>query len=641
MSYLTSQIIPAIQVLKIIGNLNEFEKWMQAKHPEKNINDLFEGYKFSLNCCLNTFVYGISRDSELEIKNDFLLDCAISELKPIHLIQNTCEKTIFLKNIKPIIKAIVKSKDYKEISQALTIFNNSIALKFESIFQDCIIFSPEIAIGRKTANNLLLIDFAHTFLGQIKNNGPIANFLNPLSVNWIKQEKKEQYLIGFKYAIEFLWFQLVDEEQFDKTHLSKIHLADSWKKYTYLAKESSGDPMIDMLNNEFSLEEQTNLDSYFYWIKEEITTPLAEKYNTPIYLINSHFRFENLNYNKHKLFKEFLDGSKIKNEPNLNWEEKIEQCLYWYSFEIVDSTKAGMFFGIPSFNTMLAGTVALYKPKESEFSKIIAVKFTHPHLNNDKNNDYSYGILIDTKSSAGHYSSGWVIYQNACGDYSGFSGSEYKATEELIAKYQNEEKVELRELKIPLKEFQDYTNKYILNHKQLSILEQNKLIPDIIQKSRAHLFELFTYYLCSKYYGAKREDKKMKIDLNSDRNTNEGEKDVVVYNDDEVILIECKLNPQSYKMEDLIKKMEIKLKKYSQKQKSCQFWFWDDLSVQNRPIIEQARIEGEPIKIIIVSNPNREEIFQGVYFKNLKFIMQDYNTLNEIDYSTVMNGNNI
>lgn len=622
MSHLTFQIIPALQTLKIIGNTNEFENWIQLKHPDKDINSVFEGYRFSISCCINYFLNDLSSDHELDIKNDFLLDCAISQRQPIHLLPNSCEKTIFLKNIKSIVKEVVRARNYNEISQALHSFNNSIIYKFDTIFNNCITISSEIGIDKQIATDILLIDFAHTFLVQIDNNGPTANAHNPLSVKWTKEESKNIYLEGYKYAIQFLWFKLLGEEKFNQTHLSKLHLADSWRKYKYIEKEKSGNELFDMMNQEFNLEEQTNFDSYFYWIKREITDPLGEQYKTPVYSIDSYFKFSPDNYNKIQLFGDLLDSSGLKNEQALSWNEKIEQCLYWYPFELIDSKKSKMFFGIPSFNTMLAGTITLHKPKNSEFSKIIAVKFIHPHSDDKEKRDYSYGILIDTMSAAGHYSSGWIIYQNACCDYSGFSGSEHKTTEKLLAHYEKKGKIELRQLTIPLKEFQAYTDQHVLDHKQLSILEQNKLIPDIIQKSRAHLFELFTYYLCTKYY-----ENEFKIEFNSDKNSEDGEKDVVLTNSQEVILIECKLNPQSYNMAEIVQKIKKKLQKYKQQRKSCQFWFWYQLSPQNQAILHTTKVEDKPIKIVTVSNPKGEKILKGISLKQLKKIMQDYSQL--------------
>lgn len=615
MSYLVSQIIPAIKTFQIVGNISKFEAWLDKNHPQKSKSDLFEGYRFALNCCLNTFVDGISDDSELEIENDFLFIRANSDLQPVHILPNSCEKIIFLKNIKSTVKDILKAKSYQDISKPIEQFNILIAFRFEQIWNDCISVSDEINIEKSKMFELLLIDFAHTYLMQIKNNGPVANTPNPLAIEWTKEEKKKEYLEGYKYAVQFLWSELLGELEISKTHLSKLHEADSWRTYNYI--ENNDDPF----GNYFNLEEQTNFDSYFYWVQNEITNPFGESYNVPIYSINNYLKFSPVNYNKTKIFVDLLDNSRLKDDRGLNWHQKIRECLYWYPYELIDSEKSALFFGISSFNTMLAGTVALNNPKKGGFSKTIIARFTHPLIDDKQKKDYSYAILIDTASAAGHHSNGWVIYQNVCGDYSGFSGSEFRITEKLIAKYIKQNKIELRELTIPLSEFIDFTNQQVLEPKELSILEQNKLIPDILQKSRATLLELFTYYLCNIYYNSD-----YKILFSDGKKTSNGEKDVVLLNDknDEVILIECKLNPNSYEIPDLVAKMESKSKDYPQSKKSFQFWFWEELSTINKEKMNKLKIDNKSIEIITLSRPSSEKILKGISFKLLNFIMQDY-----------------
>lgn len=622
MSYLITQIIPAFKTIEILGNVNAFESWLKNNHSQKNKLVLFEGYRFALNCCLNTFVDGLTFDSDLEIENDFLLLRAAGELQQIHLLPNTCEKIVFLKNIKPLVKDIIKSKDYKEMSRSIDKFNRHLSSQFEQILNKCISISEEVNIGNEKALNLLLLDFAHTYLMQIKNNGPVANTPNPLAVNWTDRDKKEEYLEGYKYTLQFLWNSLLGDLEFKKTHLIKLHEVDSWRTYNYIEYEKTGDPLIDSFNEYFNLEEQTNFDSYFYWVKNEVTDPFGEKYKIPIYTINNYFRFSNDNYNKVDFFGSLLDNTKLQNVSGLSWDQKINECLYWYSYELVDSDKNGSFLGVSSFNTMLAGSVALHVPKTSEFPKIIIAKFTHPRIDSQQQNDYSYGILVDTQSASNHYSSGWVIYQNVCGDYSGFSGSEFRITEKLIAKYIRQNKIELRELTIPLLEFIDFTNQQVLEPNQISILEQYKLIPDILQKSKATLFELFTYYLCNRYYNSD-----YKVLFSEGKKTSSGEKDIVILNDknDEVILIECKLNPNSYNMSDLVTKMEAKSKDYPKTKKSFQFWFWEELSTINIETMNKLKIDNKSIEIITLSKRHStEKILKGVSLKQLNFIMQDY-----------------
>lgn len=620
MSYLISEIIPVVKTLDIIGNTKRFEHWLKKVHPKKNKREIFKGFRFAVTCCLSTFVDALSNDSELEIETDFLFIQANGELQEINILPNSCEKIVFLKNIQSDIQKIYQAKNYEEISNALDLLKDLVLSQFETIWNKNITVSPDLKIAKEEAEKLLLIDFTHTFLMQIKNNGPVVNALTILTPEYTPEEKRNEYLEGYKYAIQFLWTELLGESAINETHLSKLNEADSWRTYSYI-NETSDNPFS---NDYFELEEETNFDSYFYWVQREITDPLGEIHNIPIYSIDNYFQFSSLSYSKTELFGDLLDRSKLRERKKLNITQKILECLYWYPYELVDAEKTALFFGISSFNTMLAGTVALSNPKKGGFPKTIVAKFTHPKAQGKNQNDYSYAILIDTYSVAGHYSSGWVIYQNVCSDYSGFSGSEFKTTEKLISKYKKQNKIDLRELTVPLSDFVNFTNQQVLPPEKLDILQQNAKFMDVFQKSKAYLFELFTYRVCNRYYGAK-----YKVTIGEGQKTESGEKDVVISNNDEVIVIECKLNPNSYNMKSLVIKMENKLNDYDQPIKSVQFWFWKELSSQNIEILSHLRIANKPIEVITLSNSTVKKEFNGVSLRQLKHIMQDINSCRE------------
>ncbi len=632
MYWLTSHIIPSLQIMKILGDTDTFLLWMRKTHPHKNPEELFDGYKFSLECCLNSFVDGICGDQILGIESDFLLDRALAELVPLHHISNTCEKTIFLKNLKPHVKAVLKTLTYNGLKQKYEDFEKNISSRFYEIQKNHLVLSKDIELDIKTANQFWLIDYVYIYLVQINNNGPTANSRHPFNTSWTPRERMEKYLEGYKYAIQFLWHQLLGFDEYNKTHLKRLHLADSWRDYKYIKVKKSNNPLMDIFNRKFRLEEQSSFDSYFYWIQNEIINPLSDKHGITLHVINDYFQFKQRGYNKQKLFGDLLNVNKIQqNHPELGWDNQIKKSLYWYPFEVVNARESQMHLGIPSFNTMLAGTVTLHDSKASELSKVIVSKFTHPYSNDKNKNDYSYGIMVDAYSAAGHYSSGWVIYQNACGDYSGFSGSEHKSSEKLILKYLKLDKIELRELTIPLKKFIEFTDQYVKDEKELSILEENKLIPDLIQKSRSQLLEYFTYYVCSKT--SIYNDYNIKLSV--DKNSKEGEKDVIIINENEVILIECKLNPQNYNVEKLIKKMWDKVNTYSHSRKSCQLWCWEELSSKNKKLLDLSVNSKTPVTYVEVNNPTKHPILHRINLKQLKFIMQDYTKNDQFDYNDI------
>jgi hypothetical protein len=611
---LLSQIIPSLYTLKILGNVSGFEEWLSRTHKNTTSSDLFHGYVFAVRCCLNTFSDGVASDQRLKIKDDFLLNRAIRELVPIEKINDTCEKTIFLKRIKKYVRRILTAKNYSELSERVAVFEKDISVAFEKIYESNVKVSSKITVDKRTALKLSLINFAHTYLVQINNGGPVANFLNPLSAKRIKEERLDLNLKGYKYAIQFLWYQILGEEVFNQTSLINLHKADSWRDYKYKKTEQDlGDSQFDFFGEGFDLREQSNLDSYFYRISNEITEPLSHQYGFQIYRINEYFQL--YNYSKKAFLSNLLHKEELEDVfLKLSWEDKILNRLYWYPLEVINSRNSQMHFGIPSFNTMLAGTVSIHNKEQSEFSKVIVAKFIHP-CGIDSNN-FSYGILIDGISAAGHSYSGWVIYKDVCADWSGFSKSEYKTTERLIKKYKKERKIEVREMVISLMKFTEIINKYEKSTVELSIIEKNKLIPDIIQKSKAYLFELFVYYINSKYFN---NDYQIRMNVHSKT----GEKDIVMENDAEVILIECKINPQNVELGELLDVLEKKLLEYRQSSKSIQLWFWIKPSVKSQAIIDR-RVSKFPIKTITVRDPKGEKILRNVDLSRLQFVMQDY-----------------
>lgn len=628
---LTSQILPSISTLTILGNVDAFISWMKKVHPSQNVDDMFKGYQFSLECCLNSFIDGICGDEKLEIESDFLFTSALSELIPLHQIKSSCEKTIFLKNVKPIVKSIIRAKTFSEIKEKMMRFNETISWRFEEVIKTNIHFSKYDEIGDSLAEKFWLIDYAHTFLVQINNDGPVANESHPFNTDWKSRERLEMWLEGYKYAIQFLWFQLLGSDQFNDTRLSRMHEADTWREYKYIEKEKSNDKLIDFLNQEFNLEEQTCFDSYFYWIQKEITGPFENRYGVSSSSIDNYFVFDSIVYDKQKLFKDLFNmDSSVHENPTLNPSDQIEELLYWYPIEVIDARESQMHQGIPAFNTMLAGTVTLFKIEKSSFDKVIVSKFTHPHSDDLSKNDYSYGVLVDSKSTAGHYLSGWIIYQDACGDYSGFSGSEHRSAEALIGKYSREGKIELREMTISLEEFSRFSNQRVRSKDLVDLHNENELLSQLLIDSKSILLELFTFHVFVREYRGKKDLKGdlYKVLFGTGKKSPEGEKDVVVESPNEVKLIECKLNPQTCNWPLIFKKLDIKSKsdKYQGKKVTFQLWFWYELSKESRKILDKAEINGEPVSYVVLSKPSKVPILKGVDLKKLSRIMDGEKT---------------
>lgn len=626
MSYLFSQIFPAIHTLKILGNTNAFKNWLFKEHAIENNQQIFDGYVFAIGSCLNTLVEGLANDYQLKIKNDFLFERALHEVLPLHKIENSCEKTVLLKRITPYIKDILQSKSYIGLSKALNRFQNEITYRFNQVYTERISVNAKAGISKDTATKLSLVNFVHTYMVQINNNGPAANFLNPVFPKWINEERKQYCFKGYKYALQFVWYKLLSKKIYRGTSLTRMHLTDSWRTYKYIDNTEAQEPIIP--DRRFIIEEQNCLDSYFWHIKNEITDKLEVKYGQILHTMDTCFRFNSGRYSKRKYFSDLLTPTTSDKPSHLSFDDKIQEALYWYPFEIIDSENTSIHLGVPSFNTMLAGTVTLRNNRKSAFPNTIVVKFTHPNSGNENKNNYSYGILIDSKPAVGHHICGWVIYQNVCCDYSGFSGMEYMETEKLIHKYSQQGNIELRELYIPLHKFKELTEKNTNKTKVNGWDSLNKNMNNIIQKSRSYCFELFTYSVYLQNYKSKFDT----VSLNTDKKNPTGERDVVLQSETEVLLIECKLNPNNYDLKKEIEKVKSKLTEYKQQKKSCAFWFWYEPSTQNASLLKENNIT-----YVVVGSPSQEPILKDVSLKQLRLIMSDSYKLDEFHNSSSLN----
>jgi len=604
MNFFTSQITPSLVVLHHLKNIDFFEEWLTEYHIEVEKNKLFEGYKFAVTCCLNSFVDGLIYDNLLGFSSDLIFNRAIINAIPIHQIENSCEKTILLKNIKPFLKNIHKAKTYVELKEKIIIFEDNISTIFNKIISNNINIS-----NKEVGLNILSINFTYLYLMQIGNNGPIGNIITPLSTNWTKKENLNNYFKGYKYSIQFIWYLLLGKNTYEQTSLINLHKATSWRKYKYIETNTKNE--FPFINNEFNLEEQDCFDSYFYRIKNEII--IQNDYDDII-----KFPFEN--YNKEDLFSSLF--SSVLYKPNFSLKEKIQYELLWYPIEIINSENSQIHSGVPAFNVMLSGTIELFNPSESEFERIYVIKFTHPHINNKSKNEYSFGVLIDTKSVANFYSSGWIIYQNLIGDYSGGARMELKSIEKLINKYK--EYIILKEMTISLDLFKTITKEYQTKYErnQIETQEKNNNLTSKLQVARGYILELFAYSIfCNNEYYKDNFD----IKINVDNKTNE--KDIILVNkkNQNIKIIECKYNPKTQTVKDLSEQLNKKLNDYINNNVFIELWFWKELDPSDFEKINRVEKNiNKEIKIVSISSKSRpDKILRNVNIDELKIIMND------------------
>lgn len=603
-------LIASIRILQMLTNIGAFEKWLKEQHNKDFDPKLFHGYKFFAECAFSEFFDYLGSEKVLGIEADFLFQRALGETLFIEKLPNTCEKVVFLKNIYSAYKPITKAKNSSSLRESMVHFQDHVLNSFDILIEKNLELSSVGGLTIDRVQQLILIENLYIHFSQVNNNGPVAYNGSLMKQFWLDTDRLQTSLDGYKYALQYVWRNVVDKEVFTTSNLKDLHMADSWKKYIYLKKKGKRSRNDMLFGSSFDLSVQTSLDSYFYRIREEIIHPLEESYQMKILNVPQWVHFKEKEYSK-EIFGNLLSNNGLP-EVKLTIKEELDLLFYWYPIEVFQSGQ--MHNGVSAFITSLAGMVTLLE-SGSEAQKVMVRKFIHPFRK--KKNDYSYSIFIDSKASAGHYYSGWLLYFDCCSDYSGFSGSQYERAEEIIEKYKDQ--IELIYKTIEKETFKEYISKYISSTENAysseeQVLEQldnsstQRVESDKLGKARGIIVELLAYYMHSKYAKANS------IEWSTEKS--DQEIDLRIEYQDTVTIIECKVNPNNYDLKEEYQKALGKLNKNKLPGKRFEFWFWHEPSQYNRQWLINEKINYTVLSNNCTANPFLERFD----FSSIKYV---------------------
>jgi len=608
-----NNIIASIRILQMLSNVEAFEDWLKQSHNKILDVKIFQGYKLFIECAFSQMFDNLSSDETLGIKEDFLLQRARGETIFIEMLPNSCERIIFLKNIYASYKLVIKSKNSRDLKEGMVCFQKQVLSAFDELIEkNCKSISiPGLTF--KEIMQLILIENLYIHFSQINNNGPVAYSGNVMKQFYLDNNRLEISLDGYKYTLQYVWNNVIGVEMLNSTSLKNIHKADSWQKYIFYGNDKNKQSEAEMIFGEsFDLSVQTSLDSYFYRIQDEVIFFLEKKHQINILDVNKWIFINKKGYSKN-IFKKLLSKDGLS-EKELSISENLDMLFYWYPIEVFQSGQ--IHNGIPAFITLLAGTVALSE-NEKEFEKVMVCKFVHPFARGK--NDYSYSILIDSKASAGHYYSGWLLYFDCCSDHSGFSGSGYNKVEQIISKYKD--LIDLKTLKIEKESFKEYIAKYISSDKntyeteeevkvKLDDVSNQRVENTLLDNARGFILELIVYYIHSQ---------KLKVDsIKWNTQKSKGEIDVIIENQDTVTIIECKVNPDNHNLVKEHKKAIAKLNRNKLVNKKFEFWFWHEPSSINK----QWLLENSISYTVLSNNCTNNNILKGFDIASFKYLFR-------------------
>ncbi|MGA2934398.1 MAG: hypothetical protein ABSD81_04520 [Methanomicrobiales archaeon] len=453
-----------VHILKITSDVPNFRRWLKNYHSIRNDDELFLGYQFFIDVVLNNIFDGLD-DPAFNLKSDRILDRAEWTGVPIDEIPNSSEKIIVFKNLWNSFKKIRNVENWDNLNQVLIDEISPILSIFDRIFKKYT--NTRNKISKSEALRLSSMNYTLIFLNDTYRGYPNSYPFIMLGT-FISENNFDKVYLGYAYAVEYLWYLLLGESDFEKLPVKELHKAHK----TYFEEEINDDEHdfypIDFDEREFTTRVYWDcFDRFFSIINEEIIERLTPKIG----------RIGSLTISK-KFDKQIFGGLLEKKglaEPDYltkedskdNTIKKINYYLYWYDADYLDSDIT-IIGGVPAFTSVLLGEIQKYSFFKVE-EKVEVLRIKHPAGENKF--DYSYGVFFELPVSLFSDHSGWLIFLRCGTDYSGTGGYYHETAEKFISICNDNGQVNVRELIVDLGIFKEFLKKDKLRYYMPEIYE--------------------------------------------------------------------------------------------------------------------------------------------------------------------------
>jgi len=548
-----------LNILYILSDTEGFRQWLTDFHKLNNHDKFFDGYKFTIITTLLAFMNSFTMHDPFKLKDDEI--CNRAEFRGIKLerLPNSCEKIVFQKNVWRLGKKIRKATRWKELDVKNEL--SPILELFDRLKQNNI--QPTKNIPKTDALNYVSEFYAYLFLIDTSHARP-KGYYHP----FFSTEKSPQYLDkvfdGYVYSLQFLWYQMLGEENFAKSCVKDLHRCQEIKfrdekkisiklngtTDEYYEIEFDADEKKEQEYRSLVYDKWQTIDQFFKKIREEIIRPLEKKIDHGFGGLEDGL-VRLVNFEK-PMLGVLLDKTKLDEPAYINkndlesMKKRLDVEFLWYDIDVFDSGQANLEFnGVFAFNMMLTGYVTILDEEGNE-GKIRIMKIIHPDRNQDLNY-YSLAILI---GSYGLFSdsSGWIVFYDSLIDSPGSGGHHRDLCFDCIEKFRKQSRVDLKEITVDKKTFQNY-----LESRKISFSDTRELsnmyrdVEDDVSQIKGKLFEyvFLKYCLDNKKYDLVRGD----FSLSGQQI------DCVCLQDETVYVFECKLQIHD-DLRDYIKQIE-------------------------------------------------------------------------------------
>lgn len=573
----TSDASDFVGLLQIWDSLKSFKQVSKyALSLGLNEKKIFPGYIFFIETWLRAFLREINSCEYIPLENNYELYRASHRGEHISKISNSCEKIVFIRNYYKLIQMLKKSKNSHELSILIKKLDRFISA-FSDNLNKVIAKNKEIKLSKKEAIFFSTMSRGIFLFNQFNNIVPEGRYFS-LFRNGCTEVELEKSFVGYKVCLVYMWSRVLNKSQLK--FVEGIEDAIDWSADSYANKYMLEHPEKFKTHESKMFPELkikipgNTLDCFFRIILDEIIEPLEKTKKTRI-AMDAYFLF------KQEISKKIFSGFLKNIPPKLTEKNIIDELFLWYSSEVIDSAKRNIFNGAAAFMIVLDGAVR-WRERFNDSSPVQVLKI--PHQVGENQHNYSYGVLIESRGTFGSDWSGWMMFFDICGDYSGFSGQEHAYIESLIKVHLDNNDIMLRSLEIGQDKLDNYLSKSSTERRIGQITNEHKKREEILKEARGMIVELLVYYLQTQIEGQGVQW--------GFENRKDGDIDIIIETKKIIKFVECKLNPSSCNMDDELKKIRNKSKSYSSTlKKKIEFWFWFEPDPSTIKLLKSKKIE--------------------------------------------------
>ena len=215
----SDQLIAVLNIIKTLSDFRGFGEWLRHHHKITDHDPFLEGYKYliviSIQCLIETLFYY----DPFGLKKDRILARAHFVGIPLEDIPNSCEKTVFCKNIWLLTKNIRKTKSWdkitdeelKEVTKLLSVILDGYA---ETKLND-----------ENEALKAVTMFYAHDLLVDVSHGYPKAALGSFFDAE-VSPEYLESVFNGYAYGVQYLWYKILSKEGFENSSLKDLHRSE-------------------------------------------------------------------------------------------------------------------------------------------------------------------------------------------------------------------------------------------------------------------------------------------------------------------------------------------------------------------------------------------------------------------------------